>query len=121
MQRQILNDKVIYQHIPKFFTIANNKIEVILKDDITIGEGEEMETRYGQWNEVLCTIEIAKGIRINGDEEITPVSLEQILNTFEHELAHCWEFFNGYPYDEQRVQLMANFRREFESSKIMQK
>lgn len=117
----MLSDKEIYQHIPKFFTIANNKIEVILRDDITIGEGDEMETRYGQWNEVLCTIEIAKGVRINGDEEVTPVNLEQILNTFEHELAHCWEFFNGYPYDEQRVQLMANFRREFESSKIMQK
>lgn len=121
MQRQMLSDKIIYQYIPKFFTIANNKIEVILKDDITIGEGNKMETRYGQWNEVLSTIELAKGIRINDDPEATPLTLEQILNTFEHELFHCWEFFSGYEYDEQRVQLMANFRREFESSKIMQK
>ena len=117
----MLSNKEIYQYIPKSFVIANNKIEVILVDDITIEEDDDIETRYGQWNEVLLTIEIAKGVRINGDEEITPVSLEQIQNTFEHELAHCWEFFSGYGYDEQRVQLMANFRREFESSKIMQK
>lgn len=117
MQRQTLTNKEIYQHVPKTFTICNNPIEVIIVDDITVGEGDEMETRYGQWNEVLSTIELAKGIRINGDPEATPLTLEQILNTFEHELFHCWEFFSGYGYDEQRVQLMANFRREFESSK----
>ena len=115
----MLSDKEVYQYLPKSFSIANNRIEVILKKDITIGEGDNMETRYGQWNEVLMTIEIAKGIRINGDPKVTPLNIEQIQNTFEHELAHCWEFFSGYDYDEHRVQLLANFRRQFESSKIM--
>ena len=45
------------------------------------------------------------------------VTIEQIQNTLAHEVAHCWQFFNGYPYDEQQAQLLANFFREFETSK----
>ena len=117
MQRQVLTDKEIYRYIPKSFVISNNKIEILLKDEITIENEEGNESRYGQWNEVKCTIELAKNIR--SDDELIPLNLEQVLNTFEHELAHCCEFFSSYPYDDQRAQLAANFRREFESSKIM--
>lgn len=117
MQRQKLIDKEIWTFIPQFFTICHQQVEVILVDDITTEENGDIETRYGQWNEVLCTIELAKGIRINGDPEITPLTIEQIQNTLAHEVAHCWQFFNGYPYDEQQAQLLANFFREFETSK----
>lgn len=121
MQRKMLTDSEIYKVIPQFFTICNEEIEIIIKDDITIGEDDDMETRYGQWNEVNTTIELAKGVRINGDEEVTPVSLERLQSTFAHECAHCWQFFNGYPYDEQQAQLLANFFREYETSKKFKK
>ena len=121
MQRKMLTDEEIYKVIPQFFTICGEKIEVILKNDITVGEDDEMETRYGQWNEVLNTIELAKGVRIDGEEEATPVTLDRVQNTFAHECAHCWQFFNGYPYDEQQAQLLANFFREYETTKKFRK
>ena len=48
MQRKMLTDEEIYKVVPQFFSICGEKIEVIIKNDITIGEDDEMETRYGQ-------------------------------------------------------------------------
>lgn len=121
MQRRMLTDDEIYKVIPQSFVICNNKVEIILRDDITIDDGEDRETRYGQWNEVLNTIELAKGVIIGDDKEATPVNLEQIQNTFAHEVCHCFEFYSGMPYDEQRVQLFANWFREYETSKKFKK
>lgn len=111
MERQKLTDKEIYKVIPESFTICNHTIHVIIRDTISFEDNQ----RYGQWNEVLQIIELAKAIMMDGEE--VPVTLEQVQNTFEHELAHCWEFFSGYEYDEHRTKLMANFRRQFDASK----
>lgn len=120
MEKQMLSEKEIYQHIPQSFTICNNPIEVIIRDEITIPiDMDEVDVRYGQWNEVALTIELARSVRV--DDNPIPLTLEQIQSTFTHELMHCFEFFSSIPYDEQKVQLFANWFREFEISKKFKK
>lgn len=117
MERKCLTDEEIFKVIPKSFVIYNTQVNVVLYDNITKGEGEYLEPRYGQWNEILLTIELAKGVRIDGEEKVTYLTIEQIEIAFYHELLHSFEFFSAMDYDEHRTQLFANCLHQFQFTK----
>ena len=110
-----LTEAEIYKVIPKQFTIACHTITVIVKDWIAPKNPEKEESFYGEWHDVKCTIEIARAIK--SDDEVIPLNIEQIKNTFYHEMFHCFFFFGQIPQDEMIVQALANFMREYETSK----
>ena len=115
----MLSDREIYKVIPKTFTICCHPIKVIVKDEIVYHDENEGDVhRYGQWNEVACTIELAKSITIDEDIEPTPLTLIQIMTTFYHELFHCFEHFSGMNYEEQRVKLFSGCMIQFIESKL---
>lgn len=113
----MLSDSEIYKVIPKTFTICCHPIKVIIKDEIIYHDKEDDIARYGQWNEVACTIELAKSITMDGDTEPTSLTLIQIMTTFYHELFHCFEHFSGMDYEEQRVKLFSECMIQFIESK----
>ena len=111
----MLSDSEIYKVIPKTFTICCHPIKVIIKDEVIYHDKEDDIARYGQWNEVACTIELAKSINMDG--ELIPLTLIQIMTTFYHELFHCFEHFSGMDYKEQRVKLFSECMIQFIESK----
>ena len=60
----MLSDSEIYKVIPKTFIICCHPIKVIIKDEVIYHDKEDDIARYGQWNEVACTIELAKSLLI---------------------------------------------------------
>lgn len=113
----MLSDKEIYKVIPKTFTICCHPITVIIKDEIIYHDEKEGDVaRYGQWNEVACTIELAKSITMDG--ESIPLTLIQMKTSFYHELFHCFEHFSGMDYDEQRVILFSECMVQFNESEL---
>ena len=95
--------------IPSSFKIANSEIKVVIK------EVDPVEYRYGTFCDANNTITIYKTIKIEG--ETYTLTEEQMLNTFCHELIHCFQFFAGIEYDEREAQMYANFLREYYASK----
>ena len=76
----MLSDREIYKVIPKTFTICCHPIKVIVKDEIVYHDENEGDVhRYGQWNEVACTIELAKSITI---DEVNGMKLPIIYNLY---------------------------------------
>ena len=112
---KLLTEAEIYKVIPKQFTIVCHTINVIVKDWIVPNNPEKDSSFYGQWNDVKCTIEIARAVKVGN--EVIPLTIEQIKNTFYHEMFHCFFFFGQVPQDEMIVQALANFMREFEITK----
>ena len=112
---KLLTDTEIYKVIPKQFNIVCHTINVIVKDWIAPNNLEKEDSIYGQWHHAKCTIEIARAIKTGN--EVIPLNIEQIKNTFYHELFHCFFFFSQVPQDEMIVQAIANFMREFETTK----
>lgn len=94
--------------IPKSFKIANQEITVKLLDI-------DSKNRYGYWNDANNTICVFKNVK--ADDEKIELSEETILNSFYHELVHCFQFYYNNVYDEGEAQVFANFIREFQSTK----
>lgn len=102
--------KDVYKLIPKEFTLVNHTITVSVEERVNLGDGEV----YGCYSSEKLMIRIA----LNIDE--TELNKEQILNTFMHELTHCFLFFLGMGQDEMLAQGMANLLREYETSKVLE-
>ncbi len=111
-----MTEEEIYKLIPKRFRIANHTIKVEIVPYIIHSNGD---MAYGQWNETKLTIRVAQGMKFN--DEVVTFKKEQILNTFYHELFHCFRFFINLSLDdtieEMFVQGFANCFREYETSK----
>ena len=91
--------------IPKKFKIANQEFNVIVKDK-DIDDDEDL----GLFTYCPPAITIAKSAL--GE----PLSEEQLLNTFYHELIHCFQYMYGNELSETEAQTFANFIREFQAS-----
>ncbi len=100
----------VYKLIPKEFTLINHHITVSVEDRVDLGDGEI----YGCW----CSEKLEIKIALNIYE--TELNKEQILNTFMHELTHCFLFFLGMEQNEMLAQGMANLLREYEISKVVE-
>lgn len=110
--KEYFTEEEIYKVIPHSFVIAATRIDVIVKPVLIDKEGNCL---YGRWNDVKKSIEIAQGLKEDG--EVTLLDLNQIKNTFYHEMFHCFCFFSAFEQDESLVQTFANWMREFEESK----
>jgi predicted Zn-dependent protease with MMP-like domain len=105
-----MNIEEAYTLIPKSFKVVNHTVNVSIEDRVTV-ENEEV---YGCWSAEKLEIKVALNIYE------TELQQEQILNTYMHELIHCFIFFLGMEQDEMLAQGMANLFREYEVSKSVQ-
>ena len=96
--------------LPSSFKIANQEYNVILVDYLD-------SRNFGEFDCIECEIRIARTVKSAYDEEYHELTDEQILNTFWHELFHCFNWHLDNETDEAIAQSFANFMREFESTK----
>ena len=96
--------------IPKKFKIANQEYTVKLVEYLD-------DRNFGEFDSIRAEIRIAKKVRSPYDDELCELSEEQILNSFWHELFHCFNWHWDTDADESLAQSFANFMREFESTK----
>lgn len=95
--------------IPKKFKIANQEYTVKLV--------EYLDDSFGEFDSIRAEIRIAKKAMSPYDDELCELSEEQILNSFWHEVFHCFNWHWNTDEDESLAQSFANFMREFESTK----
>ena len=94
--------------IPDSFKCAGFTIKVEICDKLP-------DNTYGDFNDAKNLIRIAKSVE--SDKEIISLTKEQILNTFYHEVCHCFQwYFNTDTYEAQ-AQVFANFMQEFLKTK----
>ena len=94
--------------IPRTITIAGHEIKVII-DEILPTNG------YGYFCASACVIRLAKTIKTEYEGTIT-LTLQQMYNTFLHEVIHAMQFFAGRKYNEKEAQIYANFLQEIINS-----
>lgn len=94
--------------IPKEFTIACNKITTIIVD-----EGED----FGSFDSLRNVINISLGVR-DASGKLVTFTKEQVLNTYYHEVFHCFNYFFNTEMDEALAQTFANFTCEYLTSKV---
>lgn len=93
--------------IPTSFTIANIPFKVEFVDLI--------EDNYGEFDDLHSTIRIANKIKYNGKIEEVPDNIK--LNTYYHELFHCFNYYYNTELDESLAQTFANFMCEYKATK----
>lgn len=93
--------------IPNKFNCAGMSIKVTVEDKLLGNE-------YGTWSDVNNEIKLARTVEVEG----TNVTLteQQIINTFWHEVMHCFQFYFNNGCDETQAQVFANFMCEFINS-----
>ena len=95
--------------LPSEFKIANQIYKVKLVDRLEDNE-------FGNFDSVKAEIRIAKRVESSFDNEIYDLSEEQILNSFWHEVFHCFNWHMNTECDETIAQSFANFMREFQAT-----
>lgn len=98
------------QKLPKHFWIAQQMILVEIKD--------EPGDVFGYFDTAHNVIVIYTKMQSNYDHKVVELSEEQILNTYYHELFHCFNYFWNTDTDEALAQVFANFMREYERTKV---
>lgn len=91
--------------IPASFKCANHIITVVIED-------KNSKNNYGYFCDATNQINLARKVNV---EEIGDIKLtdQQVVNTFFHELMHCFQFYYGNEYSETEAQVFANFMYEF--------
>lgn len=93
--------------IPNKFNCAGMNIKVEVVDKLPGNE-------YGTWSDSLNEIKLAKVVEVeNKDVTLTE---QQLINTFWHEVMHCFQFYYDNSCDEAQAQVYANFMCEFINS-----
>ena len=95
--------KSLLHILPNELKIAGHTIAIKFVDTTD-------EDNYGYFSDVELCIVIAKGIERDG--KVIEFNDTQLLNTFFHELIHCYQFFYGANYEETEAQVYANFLTE---------
>lgn len=90
--------------IPNTFNCAGFTIKIKIVD-YTETNG------YANFNDSTNTIKIAKFIKCDGKR--IALTKQQQINSFFHELMHCWQFYSGKPFSEEEAQTTANFMQEY--------
>lgn len=96
--------------IPKYFKVGNQPYKVVMVDHLTSGN-------FGEFDSVNAEIRIARKVESGYTRELVDLQEEQILNTWYHELFHCFNWHMNTETDETIAQSFANFMREYETSK----
>lgn len=96
--------------IPKEFNCAGNTITVQIVNKLKDNE-------YGNWCDAINTIKIARTISIDEDTKVK-LTEAQMMNTFAHELIHCFQFYFDNSCDEAQAQSYANFLCEFVKTSV---
>ena len=89
--------------IPSTFTIGGQKFKVIIEDKVMIDNDEV----YGDFSYSPPEIHLAK--TMDGH----PIDQNQIVNTFRHELIHCFQYMFDNSSNEAMAQTFANFIDEY--------
>lgn len=104
----LVTNESIESYIPSSFQCAGFTIKVEICDKLP-------DNTYGDFNDAKNLIRIAKSVEI--DKEIIQLTKEQIINTFYHEVCHCFQWYFNTDTDESQAQVFANFMQEFMRTK----
>lgn len=96
--------------LPSSFNCAGFTIKVEIVDKLPDNE-------YGDFEDVTNVIKLAKSVEV--DNDTIQLTAAQMLNTFFHEVCHCFQFYFNNSYDEAQAQVYANFIQEFIRTKDM--
>lgn len=95
--------------IPSEFKCAGFTIKVSVEDSLPNDD-------YGTFCDATNEIKIAKTMTV--DNKVIQLTEEQLLNTFYHELNHCFQFYFDNSYSEAQAQTFANFICEYLRTKV---
>lgn len=104
----------VYKFIPKSFKCGQNDITVKVQVYV---QNEDGSYTYGDFCDVKNEIRIATRIILNDTKEDIELTKNQILNSFYHELVHCFDFYYDNSYSEAHAQSMANLMLEYENTR----
>lgn len=90
--------------IPKEFKCAGFTIKVTIVDSLPDNE-------YGNFCDATNEIKIARTMKV--EDKVVELTKEQLLNTYLHELWHCFQFYFDNSYSEAQAQTYANFMCEY--------
>lgn len=93
--------------IPKKFTVGGRTYTVKMYED---GD-KDVHNNYGEFSQDYHTIKLSKTVR-NGLELIA-LSDDDILETFCHELGHCFGVYYKDDYSEEFAQAFGHFMFEY--------
>ena len=96
--------------IPKYFKIGNQQYKVVIVDHLA-------NRNFGEFDSVKAEIRIAKKVESGYTGELVDLQEEQILNTWYHELFHCFNWHMNCETSEELAQSFANFMREYETTR----
>lgn len=96
-------------NIPKSFKIAGQEITVQIVDHLD-------DNSFGMFGSANNTIYIANNVNTEYDGKVW-LTDEHKLNTFFHELIHCFQYYYNNEYSEAEAQVFANFLYEFMDTK----
>lgn len=100
--------------VPSSFNIAGINWKVVYVQRLEV-DGEEL---LGLFSGVQQTIFLALTATNHITKEEVTLSESVILNTFYHELMHCFQWLAGDEMSETKAQVYANFYMEFNMSKM---
>lgn len=67
---------------------------------------------YGIFYDAPLVLKLARKINTE-DYGVVTLTEDQMINTFWHEVMHCWQYFYNTEYNEAQAQVYANFMCEF--------
>lgn len=95
--------------LPSSFKIANQIYTVKLVHHLD-------DANFGEFDSVKAEIRVASYVLSSYTNEFVKLSEEQILNSYWHEVFHCFNWHMNTECDETLAQSFANFIREYLTS-----
>lgn len=93
--------------IPSEFKCAGFTVKIEIHDKLSTNA-------YGDFDDARNLIRLAKKVEVDNIEvELTE---QQIVNSYFHELIHCFQFYFNTNTDEAQAQVFANFICEYHNS-----
>lgn len=96
-------------NLPSSFKIANQIYTVTLVHHLE-------DANFGEFDSVKAEIRVASHVLSSYTNEFIKLSEEQVLNSYWHEVFHCFNWHMNTECDETLAQSFANFIREYLTS-----
>lgn len=94
-------------NLPNTFTINSQKVTIKLVDVLP-------DEKFGEYDCVRECINIAKNVVYNGEK--IPLTTEQIINTFWHEVLHTFQWHSSGDFSETESNTYAGYLTELTKS-----
>ena len=94
--------------IPKKFTVGGSEYEVELADSM-----DDIDGNYGDFTILKHKIRVALNGELEDNNEKIKIREDEVLKTYLHELAHCFNYYYNTEVTEEFANAFANFFYEY--------